>query len=252
MWLLTLRHGPKGPSWRRGDGQVNVHGEACRFSGRARSLGAPVPPISVEKTERRMPSDSGFAPCFSLDFPECRHESENLVIVRKRILALLVVMVGVATAVSSLAIWVLYEAAFEQQREQLENLAKHQARMLDSSTRFELSRSGANRLGNPDAPTIGEILRIHNTHESFGQTGEYVIGQREVELITFLLPYRFPERANREPARHGRDRGFEKIKALQGDARHSRRRAFGQRHGERYREGHESGFRRLPHKADRG
>ena len=43
-----------------------------------------------------------------------------------------------------------------------------------------------------------------------------------------------------------------KIEAPQRDACHSRRRAFGQRHEERHRREHESGFRRLPHKADRG
>ena len=135
---------------------------------------------------------------------------------RKRILALLVVMVGVATAVASLAIWVLYEAAFEQQREQLETLAEHQARMLESSIRSESLRSGAKRLGNSDTPTIGEILRIHNTHASFGQTGEYVIGQREVGLITFLLPYRFPGRANRKPVQFGSNLAQPMHRALEG------------------------------------
>ena len=104
---------------------------------------------------------------------------------RRNIVVLFLIMAAVAVTIAGVSIWVLYEAAFAQQREQLIDRVQQQARMLESEVRFELARSGSGRLGKSGAPTLEQILLVQMTHTGFGKTGQCLtsapLGQ--IELI---------------------------------------------------------------------
>ena len=106
---------------------------------------------------------------------------------RKRLLALLGIMAGVAMAVAGLSIWLLYQAAFTEQRHHLSNLAQTQARAM-----ITISENVAAM----DIPhdmvlssSIGRFADTIDDIEGFSETGEYIIGRRDAGNIVFLLKH---------------------------------------------------------------
>ncbi|MBL6948657.1 MAG: PAS-domain containing protein [Rhodospirillales bacterium] len=104
---------------------------------------------------------------------------------RKRLLALLGIMAGVALVVAVLSIWLLYRAAFTEQRHHLAHMVQTQVRVLltiadhVAATGLPVERvldSSINRFSD----TLSEI-------KSFAKTGNYIIGQRQGGNIVFLL-----------------------------------------------------------------
>lgn len=114
-----------------------------------------------------------------------------------RLLALMLLMAAVAAAAASFAIVVLYDAAFEERRASLMELAKSQARTINSVAehfvQLGLTQDHVN-------DTVEEQLsRSLSAQPGFGASGEFTLGRRDGDNIVFLIPPRLPNRGTREP-----------------------------------------------------
>lgn len=110
---------------------------------------------------------------------------------RKRlIVSAIVIMVCVAFAVAGITISILYNTAFEQQRERLVETARSQARLIEAVARFDAKHSQDAHPDGAVAATMAQITEAHSNYEGFGATGEFVLGKREGDMIVFLLSHR--------------------------------------------------------------
>lgn len=98
----------------------------------------------------------------------------------------IIVFVGVG-----LTIAILYNTAFEQQREQLIATTKSQAKLIESVARFDALFSKDDHAEGSAAATVSQIRDAHLNIKGFGKTGEFLFGKREKNNIVFLLPRRF-------------------------------------------------------------
>ena len=104
----------------------------------------------------------------------------------KRLLVLILVMVGVAVSSAGLGGWGLYRAAVDEQRNWLYDLVQTQARMIEAVARFDAKFSQDDHPGGAGAATLSQILDAYNRSDGFGQSGEFVLGRLDGELIVFL------------------------------------------------------------------
>ena len=104
---------------------------------------------------------------------------------RRRLLVLLGIMAAVALAVAGLSMLTLYEAAFNENRNQLTHTAKSQARAM------EVMADHLTAMGTPPekvfADTLNQISATYRDLEGFGQSGELMLGKLEDGQIVFLL-----------------------------------------------------------------
>jgi PAS domain S-box-containing protein len=111
-------------------------------------------------------------------------------------------MVMVSAAVAAVALYVLYQAAFEQQRVRLTEVVQSRARSIEAVASHEViwAREAAvggdanlhpdNVLSSAAAITLNQIVEAHENFEGFGATGEFTLAQREGDRIGFLLSLR--------------------------------------------------------------
>jgi PAS domain S-box-containing protein len=107
----------------------------------------------------------------------------------KRLTLLVVIMTVVATSVGASALAILYETAFEQQRQRLVETAKSQARLMEAVARFDRTYN-RNYTRGARAATIEQIRDAHANDSGFGDTGEFTLAWRDGNDIVFLLRHR--------------------------------------------------------------
>ena len=114
----------------------------------------------------------------------------NLSPVRRQLLYLVLLMVGLAVAVGGTSVWFLYETAFREERARLVELAQSQARLIESVARYDQVNSTLSTPAEIAAATLSQITDAHNSHEGFGITGEFTLARRDGNHIEFLLSHR--------------------------------------------------------------
>ena len=94
----------------------------------------------------------------------------------KRLVFLILIMIGVAIVVGATALGVFYDAAFEREKQRLVNFADGQAHLIEALP--------------PDrrAEILEQQRRLRET--AAGQTSELQLARREGDLIVFLTPAR--------------------------------------------------------------
>lgn len=111
----------------------------------------------------------------------------------KRFFLLILIMSVVATAVGLATVYVLYRAAFGQQRERLVETAASRARlveaMLDHEEQYAHLLAGTEH-GSALDSTLSQVRESHSKFKGFGQTGEFVMARLEGDRIVFLLSHR--------------------------------------------------------------
>ncbi len=117
---------------------------------------------------------------------------------RKRIALLIGIMSLVVLVVESIAIGLLYQTAFEEERLRLEGIAKSQARMIEAVARFDQNYSGDYPLGARQA-TLDQIREAHANYGGFGKSGELTLSAKENDQIVFLLNHRHFDLSNPRP-----------------------------------------------------
>jgi two-component system sensor kinase FixL len=107
----------------------------------------------------------------------------------KHITLLVVIMTVVTLSVGVAALVVLYETAFEQQRQRLVETAKSRARLMEAVARFDQTYN-RNYPRGARAATITQIRDAHENFVGFGNTGEFTLAKRNGDDIVFLLRHR--------------------------------------------------------------
>ncbi|MFC1602479.1 EAL domain-containing protein [Pseudomonadota bacterium] len=106
---------------------------------------------------------------------------------KKQIIMLALIMTISALATGGTAIALLYQAAFNEQKVNLINNAKSQARLIEAVARFDKVHSQTDHPEGATAATISQIKDAHQQQPKFGKTGEYLIGKKEGNQIVFLF-----------------------------------------------------------------
>jgi PAS domain S-box-containing protein len=114
----------------------------------------------------------------------------NKVTNRQRLLILLVTMSTVGLTAMGLSLWLLYSAAFDEQRSSLVEIARSQAGLIEAVARFDTLYSQNTNLGGAGAATLSQVIDAHAHHQGFGKTGEFTLARREGDDILFLLSFR--------------------------------------------------------------
>jgi hypothetical protein len=117
---------------------------------------------------------------------------------RNRIMLLVVIMMIVVIMAEFVTIKMLYDTAFEVERERLVETAKSQARLIEAVGRFDEIYIKDYPLG-ARAATLAKIRDAHARYRGFGKTGEFTLSKREKDSIVFLLNHRHYDLNNPKP-----------------------------------------------------
>ncbi len=107
----------------------------------------------------------------------------------KRVILLVLVMAVVVTAVTAVAIGILYSTAFERERAHLISTAREQTALIEAVARFDREYH-IDFPGGPEAATIGQIVAAHEAQPSLGGTTELTLGRLQHQEIVFLMRHR--------------------------------------------------------------
>jgi PAS domain S-box-containing protein len=109
-------------------------------------------------------------------------------VIRRQPFNQLFLIMAVATlVVSAISIVSLYRAAIEQHRLRLVEMVNIHARFIESIARFDSQYSVDRYPQGPRAATLDKVAAAHRQFEGFGETGEFVLAQREGDQISFIL-----------------------------------------------------------------
>jgi PAS domain S-box-containing protein len=134
---------------------------------------------------------------------------------QKRILLVaILLMIAVSVVVLTLTLWMLYQSNFEQRVEGLQAMVREQVSLIDAVARFDRQHTGENFSGSSKAATLQQIVEGYSQLGGFGETGEFVLGQRRGDQIQFLSEFRFPEKGARKAAALATDRAAPMRRAL--------------------------------------
>ncbi|MBF0455865.1 MAG: response regulator [Magnetococcales bacterium] len=117
---------------------------------------------------------------------------------RKRVLLLVMIMVGVALVVGGVTIALLYRTAIDEERVRLMETAKSQARLIEAIGRFG-ARYKNNFIGGSLQATLSQFNDAHDNYKGFGKTGEFTLAKLEDQAIIFISKPRFTTLAKINP-----------------------------------------------------
>jgi len=112
--------------------------------------------------------------------------------VQERIFLLILIMTAVSGGIGIAAVGLLYNAAFEEEQQNLSDTVKSRTRLIEAIARFDETY----RNGYPNGPrdaTLSQIRNAQTASEDFGTTGEFTVAERQGDYIQFLLPLRHAE-----------------------------------------------------------
>ncbi len=134
---------------------------------------------------------------------------------RRRIFSLALIMIAISTLIGIVAMKILYETAFEQQRNRLVEIVRSQARLMESVARFDAEYS----TDFPDgarAATIHQIREAHDAFQGFKTSGEFTLAKREKDRIVFLLRHSLDDDEGPDQVAWNADLAEPMRRALQG------------------------------------
>jgi PAS domain S-box-containing protein len=102
-------------------------------------------------------------------------------------------LIVVSVIVLSVTLWMLYRTNFEQRVADLQAMVKAQVSLIDAVARFDRKFSGNDVSGGSTAATKGQVIDGFSQIGGFGDTGEFVLGQRHGDQILFMSEFRFKE-----------------------------------------------------------
>ena len=102
-------------------------------------------------------------------------------------------MAAVSLIVLVLVIGLLYRNDLQTKQRVLQAMVVGQASMIEAVARFDAENSEDSHLDGAAGATIGQAVDAYSRLGGFGDTGEFVLGRREGDTISFLMDFRFPE-----------------------------------------------------------
>ena len=118
---------------------------------------------------------------------------------RYRLLYLIVIMIFSVSLVGGFTFYELYKTAVEGQRNWLANIARSQARLIESVASFDAKFSTDDYPGGAAAATLSQFVDAYQKYKGFGKTGEFTLAKREADKIVFLLRHRHHDLDNPDP-----------------------------------------------------
>jgi signal transduction histidine kinase len=110
---------------------------------------------------------------------------------RQRILlSSIAIMVVVSLSAASIAIYMLYRAAFQGHKARLQEVVLSRARLIEAVGRFDAQFSGNDFPGGAREATLSQIVEAHENFQGFGETGEFTLARREGDQMVWLLRHR--------------------------------------------------------------
>jgi signal transduction histidine kinase len=109
------------------------------------------------------------------------------------------IMAAVALSTAAMAIYVLYNATFSVHRERLKEVVESRARIIEAIAGFDARFSAEVVPGGAIAATLSQIVEAHEKFQGFGETGEFVLAQREDDRIVWLLKHRHQDVETPDP-----------------------------------------------------
>jgi PAS domain S-box-containing protein len=103
------------------------------------------------------------------------------------------IMVAVSLSTAGIALYLLYDAAFESQRARLEEVAQSQVSMITAMGLHDTHLGQHDVPGGASAHALGEIVEAHKKFHGFGETGEFTLARREGDQIVWLLGHRYAD-----------------------------------------------------------
>nr|MBA3965305.1 PAS domain S-box protein [Nitrospirales bacterium] len=110
--------------------------------------------------------------------------------VRQRIFLLLVILTMACSAMAVVAITLLYQAAFDEERVRLREITQTQARLMEAVARFDAQFSVPDHPEGAQGATLSQIIEAHQFNKGFGETVETTLGRREGDFIVWILQHR--------------------------------------------------------------
>lgn len=136
---------------------------------------------------------------------------------RRQRLYLVGILLTVSLIVALLAIFLLYETAFDEEQARLVEAAQSQARLMEAVARFD-SEYSHNYPGGTEAATLSQFIDAHKKFKGFGTSGEFLLARREGEQIVFLLSHRHSTLTLPESLPLNSDRSPYLTRALNGES----------------------------------
>jgi len=118
--------------------------------------------------------------------------SEGIMSPRKRVVLLITIMAGIGLIIESISIVILYQTAFNEQKNFLRNIVTSQARLIEAVARFDRLHS-PNFSGGATEATLSQIIDAHFHYKGFGDTGEFTLSERQGDNIVFIISHRHDE-----------------------------------------------------------
>ena len=109
------------------------------------------------------------------------------------LLVSIAMMAAVSLVVLVLVIGLLYRNDLETKQLELQAMVVGQARLIEAVARFDAENSKDSHSEGSAGATISQAVDAYSRLGGFGDTGEFVLGRRDGDKITFLLDFRFPE-----------------------------------------------------------
>lgn len=111
-----------------------------------------------------------------------------------RITAISLVLVSVIIGTTTFTSWNLYQTSIQDQQQWLLNMVETKAHMINSLAHFEREHrnDGTSSIDSKIAfdMTMRQVRGAKLEDYGIGETGEFVLGQRQGDMIAFLLPRR--------------------------------------------------------------
>ncbi|GJL57123.1 MAG: hypothetical protein NPIRA02_42550 [Nitrospirales bacterium] len=111
----------------------------------------------------------------------------------------MVVMILACLASASVAITLLYQTAFEEERARLAEMTHTQARLMEAVARFDQQYSEQDHPEGSAAATLSQIIDAHKHNKGFGQTGEMTLARQVGDQIVWLLTHRHSDLSQPKP-----------------------------------------------------
>jgi hypothetical protein len=108
---------------------------------------------------------------------------------RKRIILLILIMGVIVLGVEFIAFRMLYQTAFKEQAEDLQDIVVSQARLIEAVARFDSLYSKTYPAGVNEA-TLSQVTDAHKQYKGFGKTGEFALAKRQEDNIVFIFNQR--------------------------------------------------------------
>ena len=116
---------------------------------------------------------------------------------RKSVFLLIATMITTCMIIAAVTITILYRTAIEEERARLIETAQSQARLIESTARFNAIYS-KKYPGGSNTATLSQIIDAHDHDTAVGKT-EIVLSKKEGENIIFLLRHRHEDHSKPEP-----------------------------------------------------